>query len=326
MAIANAIRIDAQGEPSVMRLVRQDLPEPDSGMVQVEHTAIGLNFMDVYQRGGQYPVNLPMNLGIEAAGRVERVGPDVEGLAPGDRVAYGPAPPGAYSDRRHVPAARLLKLPDSVSDEVAAACLVKGITSEYLLERAWKVGAGEDVLFYAAAGGVGLIAGQWGRALGARMIGVAGGAEKVALAREHGYAEVIDRKAESVTERVRTLTAGAGVAVAYDSIGKDSYAQTLDCLRARGCFVSFGTTSGAVPPVEAKALQARGSLYFTRPTLADYAATRSDLEHAARRVFEMLASGAVRASIGQRYPLSDVVQAHTDLESGATRGSTILVP
>ncbi|MGI9332727.1 MAG: quinone oxidoreductase family protein [Gammaproteobacteria bacterium] len=322
----NVVQIDEQGSPAVMQLVQGELADPGPGEVRIRHTAVGLNYMDIYQRGGQYAVTLPMQLGLEAAGTIEGIGADAEGFAVGDRVAYGPAPPGAYADRRNVPVARLVRIPQGISDEQAAACLLKGITAEYLLERAWAVKAGDPVLFYAAAGGVGLIAGQWGRALGARMIGVAGGERKCSLAAENGYEEVIDRTREDVVERVKSLTAGAGVAVAYDSIGKHTFEHTLDCLRPRGCFVSFGTTSGAVPPVQAKALQDRGSLYFTRPTLANYAATRADLDHAAGRVFEMVQSGAVKVNIGQRYALSDVVKAHEDLETGKTSGATVLIP
>ncbi len=319
---AKAVRIEQQGEPSVMEMVESELPEPGAGEARVRHSFIGLNFMDVYQRGGQYPVSLPMGLGLEAAGVVEALGDGVEDLAVGDRVAYGPAPPGAYSDRRNLPAARLVRIPDAVSDEQAAAGLLKGITVEYLLERAYAVRAGQDVLFYAAAGGVGLIAGQWGAALGARMIGVAGGAEKCELALEHGYDAVIDRTREDVVARVKALTDGRGVPVAYDSVGKDTFEQTLECLAPRGYFVSFGTSSGPPPPVEAKELQHRGSLYFTRPTLADYASERADLEHAAGRVFEMIGSGAVRITVGQRFDLADVVAAHEALEGGRTTGTS----
>jgi NADPH2:quinone reductase len=326
MTDARAIVIEEQGAPSVMRLVSRSLPPPGEGEARVRQTAIGINFMDVYQRSGHYPLELPSGIGLEAAGVVEAIGPGVTGLREGDRVAYSGGPPGSYADCRNVMASRIVKIPDGVSDKQAAAILLKGTTAEYLLERAYPVKAGENVLFYAAAGGVGSIAGQWGKALGARMIGIAGGPEKCARARSHGYDEVIDRKSEDVVARVRELTGGAGVPVVYDSVGKDTYEQSIDCLAPRGFFVSFGTTSGKVPPVDAATLQHKGSLYFTRPTLANYCAARGDFEASVARVFDMLASGTVNIDIGQRYGLDDAVQAHSDLEAGRTSGSSILVP
>jgi NADPH2:quinone reductase len=326
MTNARTITIEEQGAPSVMRLVSGPLPAPGEGEATIRQTAIGINFMDVYQRSGHYPLELPSGIGLEAAGVVEAIGAGVTDLDLGDRVAYSGGPPGSYADYRNVPAGRIVKVPVGVSDEQAAAILLKGTTAEYLLERAYPVKAGENVLFYAAAGGVGSIAGQWGKALGARMIGIAGGPEKCALARAHGYDEVIDRNNEDVVARVRELTGGAGVPVLYDSVGKDTYEQSIDCLAPRGYFVSFGTTSGKVPPVDAATLQHKGSLYFTRPTLANYCAARGDFEASVARVFDMVASGAVKIDIGQRYDLADAVQAHSDLEGGRTTGSSILIP
>jgi NADPH2:quinone reductase len=323
---AKAIVIETQGSPSVMRLENFSLPDPGDGEVTIQQTAIGMNFMDVYQRSGLYPLTLPSGIGLEAAGVVTAVGAGVDGLKPGDRIAYSLGPPGSYADFRNVAAARIVLIPDGVSDEQAAAILLKGTTVEYLLERAYPVKAGENVLFYAAAGGVGLIAGQWGTALGARMIGIAGGADKCALALAHGYDEVIDRKSEDVVARVRELTGDQGVPVLYDSIGKDTYEQSIECLAARGYFVSFGTTSGKVPPIDAATLQHKGSLYFTRPSLANYCVAREDFVASTTRVFEMLSSGKVKAEIGHRYPLEDAVQAHNDLENGLTSGSSILLP
>ena len=323
---ARAIRIDEQGPPSVMHLEEVTLGPPGDDEVQVRQSAIGINYMDVYQRSGYYPMEMPIGIGLEAAGVVEAVGANVSHVQPGDRVAYSGGPPGAYADCRNVMAARIVKVPDGVTDEQAAAGLLKGTTAEYLLERTYPVKPGENVLFYAAAGGVGSLAGQWGKALGARMIGIAGGPEKCAYAKDHGYDEVIDRHSENVVERVRELTYGKGVPVLYDSVGKDTYEQSIECLAPRGFFVSFGTTSGTVPPVEAATLQHKGSLYFTRPTLADYCMARDEYEASVARVFEMVASGAVKIEIGQRYALEDAVQAHTDLEAGKTSASSLICP
>ncbi len=321
-----AARIASQGGPSVIEITTAELSAPSAGEVRVRQTAIGLNFMDVYQRGGAYPLSLPSGLGLEAAGVVEEVGPDVTDLRPGMRVAYAGGPPGAYAAYRNLPAGQLVEIPDGVSDEQAAAVLLKGMTVEYLMERCYPVKPGEDVLFYAAAGGVGTIAGQWGKALGARMIGVAGGADKCARARDHGYADVIDRTTEEIAQRVKALTGDKGVPVAYDSVGKATFAATMDSLAPRGVFVSFGASSGKPPAVEAGDLQRRGSLYFTRPSLANYCVARDDLTASAARVFEMVAKGAVTIEIGQRYPLDDAVKAHSDLEGGRTTGSSILLP
>jgi len=322
----HAIRIAAQGGPDVMKLESISLPEPAAGEVLVRQTAAGINFLDVYHRSGVYQLPMPSGIGSEAAGVVERVGAGVTEVKPGDRVVYVHNVPGSYASHRIMPAARLVKLPDHVSDETAAAVMLKGMTVEYLLNRTYGVKPGDDVLFWAAAGGVGLLAGQWGRHLGARMIGVAGGTEKCRLAREHGYDEVIDRTREDVGERVKAITGGKGVAVVYDSVGKASFDASLKSLRPRGFFVSFGATTGAPPPVEAATLQKHGSLYFTRPTLFTYIGTREELVASASAVFDLLKRGALRVHIGARYPLAEAARAHTDLEAGRTVGSSLLIP
>jgi NADPH2:quinone reductase len=323
---ANVIRLDRQGAPDVLLLQGMEVAAPGTGEVLVRQTAIGLNFMDVYQRSGQYPLPLPSGLGVEAAGVVEAVGSGVSGLKPGDRVAYGGSAPGSYADLRLMPSDRLVKLPDDITEEQAAAILMKGMTVEYMLQRCYPVKRGDFVLFHAAAGGVGLVAGQWGKALGAVMIGVAGGPEKCTLAKAHGYDHVIDRKREDIVARVKEITGGAGVPVVYDSVGKDSFEASLKSLAPRGYFVSFGTTTGAPPPVEAATLQKMGSLYFTRPTLATYIAKREDLVMSANAVFDMVRKGAVKIHIGQRYRLADAVKAHADLEAGRTTGSSVMTP
>ena len=326
MAIeARVVRFAAPGGTDVLKLETMVVPEPASGEVLLRHTAIGLNYQDIYHRTGFYPLPLPSGIGTEAAGIVERVGPGVTDLRAGDRIAYAGAV-GAYASHRVVPAARVVKIPDGVSDETAAAAMLKGMTVEYLLNRCYAVKPGQFVLFYAAAGGVGTIAGQWGRHLGATMIGVAGGAEKCRLAREHGYAEVIDRTREDVVERVKAITGGAGVPVVYDSVGKASFEASIKSLAPRGFFVSFGTTTGPPPPVEAGLLQKQGSLYFTRPTLVTYTAAREELVASAAAVFDMVSRGVVKVRIGARYPLADAVRAHADLEGGRTVGSSILIP
>lgn len=323
---SNTVTIKNQGPPSVMKLSEVDIAGPKEGEVLIRQSVIGINYMDIYQRSGYYPMDLPSGIGLEASGIIEAVGAGVDNLTQGDRVVYSGGPPGSYANVRNVLASRVIRIPNGIEDEQAAAIFLKGTTAEYLLERAYKVEAGQTVLFHAAAGGVGLIAGQWGKAIGARMIGVAGGPEKCALAKEHGYAEVIDRKNENVVTRVKELTGGVGVPVVYDSIGKDTFKQSLECLSPRGYFISFGTTSGSVPPVDAAMLQHKGSLYFTRPTLANYCAARDDLELSAARLFKMIANGSVKTKIGQRFELSDVVRAHVDLEAGKTFGSSILIP
>jgi len=309
-----------------MTLESIELSEPGPGEVRLRQTAIGLNFQEIYQRSGVYRMPSPSGLGNEAAGVVEKLGPGVAGFEPGERVCYGGGDAGAYADRRNYPATRLLKIPAGVSDELAAATLFKGMTVEYLLNRCYGVKAGEKVLFYAAAGGVGLLAGQWGRHLGAHMIGVAGGAEKCRFALANGYAFAIDRGTEDIAARVWEITGGAGVPVAYDSVGRATFETTLKCLAPRGFFVSFGAISGAPPAVEASRLREAGSLYFTRPALATYTATRAELEAAAAAVFALVAEGALEPHIHARYALADAARAHADLEAGRTAGASLLIP
>ena len=323
--MAKRIIMNETGAPEVMQLEEVDLAPPGEGEVQIQQTAIGLNYMDVYQRSGYYPMATPSPLGLEAAGEIASVGAGVEGLSVGDRVVYGGVL-GAYASARNAPAARVIRIPDGISDEIAAAALMKGMTVEYLLERTYKVQPGDKVLFFAASGGVGQIAGQWGKHLGAEMIGVTSGADNCARALEQGYAHAIDRKTEDIAARVKEITGGAGVPVVYDSIGKATYETSMACLATYGMFVSFGATTGEAPAVKPSDLQHGGSLYFTRPTLANYVGQRADLEHSAGRVFEMILNGHVTVSINQRRPLAKVAAAHVDLEAGVTTGSTILLP
>lgn len=317
--------IDTQGGPEVMRLEEVEVPSPGPGEAQVEQTAIGLNYMDVYQRSGLYQLELPSPLGLEGAGRVVAIGEGVTEVSVGDRVAYGGVL-GAYAGVRNVPAARLVPIPDGITDDDAAAILMKGMTVEYLLERTYKVKPGDDVLFWAASGGVGQLAGQWGKHLGARMIGVTAGAANCDLIRSLGYAVALDRRTDDVAARVRELTAGKGVPVVYDSVGKASFQASIDSLATYGMFVSFGATTGPAPDVSPHLLQVKGSLYFTRPTLANYVAAREDLLRSASRVFQLMKDGVLTVNIGQRMPLSDVTAAHKSLEAGETTGSTIFYP
>lgn len=320
------VRFEQTGGPDVLTFETAELPEPGAGEVRVRHTAIGLNFAEVYVRTGQYPIPVPSTIGNEAAGVIEAVGAGVTEFKVGDRVCYGGGSPGSYSTHRNMSTQRLIKTPDDISDEVAAASLLKGMTVEYLLNRCYAIKPGESVLFYAASGGVGLIAGQWGRHLAANMIGVAGGAQKCQLALANGYSHVVDRHAENIVERVRALTNGAGVPVAYDSVGKSTYESTINCLAPRGMFVSFGTTSGPVPPIQASQLQKLGSLYFTRPTLVTYTGSREDMVASSNAVFQMIRTGAVKIDVRARYALQDARQAHIDLEAGKTAGSSVLIP
>ncbi len=319
------IVVEAASAAGVMTLVETELLPPGTGEVQIEQTAIGLNYMDVYQRSGHYPLALPSKLGLEAAGRVTAVGLDVSEFAVGDRVAYAGVL-GAYATHRNAPAARVVPLPDGISDEVAAAILMKGMTVEYLLNRTHKVSAAENVLFWAASGGVGQLAGQWGKHLGARMIGVTAGPENCSAILALGYDAAIDRKSEDVAARVAELTSGKGVSVVYDSVGAASFEASIASLATYGLFVSFGATTGEAPPVAPGLLQKNGSLYFTRPTLADYVAAREDLLASAAAVFDLAEQGVLTVNINQRFALGDVVAAHAALESGKTSGSTILTP
>ena len=324
--LTKAIRIEQQGEPAVMQWQDVELPEPGPEEVLIRHTAIGLNYIDTYHRSGHYELPLPSGLGSEAAGIIESVGADVTEFKPGDRVAYAGGAPGAYAQHRVMSTEKVVALPAAITDQQAAAVLLKGMTVEYLLQRTHAVSVGEDILIWAAAGGVGLLAGQWAKALGARAIGIAGSQEKCELALQHGYAEVIDHSQEDVVARVKQLTNGAGVKVVYDSVGKASFDRSIDCLAARGLFVSFGNSSGDPPPVTGALLQQKGSLYFTRPTLVTYTAARAELEASAQAVFDRVADNSLNINIGQTYALADAVQAHQDLEAGNTTGSTLLIP
>lgn len=320
-------RVYTPGEPEAIKLEEATLPDPRPGEVTLRHTAIGLNFQDIYMRSGLYPGPTPFGLGNEAAGVVEKVGAGVTDFKEGDRVCYASGPVfEAYSTHRNFPAARLLHTPNGVQDDQAAAILLKGMTVEYLMHRCYPVKAGQAVLFHAAAGGVGLLAGQWGKHLGARMIGVAGGPQKCDLARHNGYEVCLDRKSDDIAARTRELTGGKGVAVVFDSVGKDSFEASFNSLAPRGFFVSFGQTTGHPPPVTGAMLQKQGSLYFTRPTLVTYTADTQELRESAKLVFDQLMRGVLKVSINQRYPISDVVKAHRDLQSGLTSGSSVIIP
>lgn len=323
--MVSEIVMHEQGAPLVMQLVEVDLAPPGAGEVQIEQTAIGLNYMDVYQRSGHYPMTMPSKLGLEAAGVITAVGPDVNDFKTGDRVAYAGAL-GSYATHRNAPVARVVPLPDGVSDEIAAAVLMKGMTVEYLLNRTHQAGPDQDILFWAASGGVGQLAGQWGKHLGARMIGVTSGSQNCTDILKLGYDAAIDRKSQDVAAQVAELTGGKGVGVVYDSIGAASFDASIASLATYGLFVSFGATTGEAPAVAPGLLQKSGSLYFTRPTLADYVGPRDDLLASAAAVFDLVEKGVLTVNINQRFALADVVQAHEALESGDTTGSTILVP
>jgi NADPH:quinone reductase len=321
-----AIRIEKTGGPEVMQPVDVDLPPPGPGEVRIRQTAIGLNFIDTYHRSGLYPVPLPSGIGLEAAGVVEETGEGVTQLKSGDRVAYGNGPIGAYAEARNMPANRVSKLPDEISDETAAAMMLKGMTVRYLLRETYKVAAGDTILLHAAAGGVGLIACQWAKALGATVIGTAGSEDKAELARAHGADHVILYKTEDVPARVREITGGKKVPVVYDGVGKDTLIASLDSLRPRGLLVSFGNASGPVDKFDVGLLAAKGSLYITRPTLGTYVAEEAALQANAADLFDVVKTGKVKIEVNQRYPLSEVVNAHRDLAARKTTGSTVLVP
>lgn len=320
-----AIRFEKTGGPDVLECKDVDLAPPGRGQARVRHTAIGVNFIDTYHRSGLYPVALPSGLGMEAAGTVDALGEGVTGLNVGDRVGYCGGPIGAYAEAANVPADRLIKLPSNVSDEAAAAAMLKGMTAQYLLKRTYPVKAGQTILFHSAAGGVGLIAGQWAKHLGATVIGTVGSDDKVPLAKSHGYDHVINLRSGDWVNKVRDL-AGGGVPVVYDSVGKDTWTGSLDCLKPRGMMVSFGNSSGAVPPFEPGILSMKGSLYLTRPTLAHYIATRAELQETADDLFDVIAKGVVTIEINQRFKLADARLAHEALHSRQTTGATILVP
>ncbi len=321
----HAIILESQGGPEVMQLKTIEIAEPSEGEILIEQTAIGLNYMDVYQRSGYYKMQTPMHLGLEAAGTVIKLGSGVTHLNVGDRVCYGPNL-GAYAKHRLLPAARAVKIPETVSDKLAAAILMKGMTVEYLLCRTYRVQAGETVLFYAASGGVGHLAGQWGKHIGATMIGVTSGPENCASILKFGYEYALDRKSDNIAQRVHEITDGKGVPVLYDSVGRESFEASLNSLSPRGFFISFGATTGEAPAVTPSQLQHNGSLYFSRPSLANYVGTSEELQMSANTVFGLLADGVLDVSIDREESLSNIIELHRDLEAGITTGSTIIIP
>ena len=320
-----AIRFYEHGGPEVLRIEDLDPGKPGPGEAQVRHHAIGVNYIDVYDRTGLYPVaSLPSGLGREAAGVVTALGRGVRGLKVGERVAYVWPSPGAYCEVRNVPAERLVKVPRGISDEQAAALMLKGLTAQYLIRSTYRVQRGDPILVHAAAGGVGLILCQWARALGAKVIGVVGSEAKAELARRHGCNHVLIAGRDPLVDGVKALTRGEGVAVVYDAVGGDTFMESLDCLRRRGMMVTFGNASGPVPPIAPLELSKRGSLFLTRPTLFSYIGTRAELESAARELFAAVRARKVRVVIGQKYPLRQAADAHRDLEGRRTTGSTVL--
>jgi len=322
--MTRAIRFHQTGGSAVLRFETVELPPPGPGEVRLRHTAIGVNFIDTYFRSGLYPTPLPSGLGKEVAGVIEALGDGVTGFAVGDRVASGSAPNGTYAEASNIPARELVKIPDGVSDEVAAAAMLKGLTAWYLLRETYRVQQGETILVHAAAGGVGLILCQWAKALGVTVIGTVGSDAKITPAREAGAAHVLLLK-EGWQKEVRAI-APQGLPVVYDSVGKDTFEASLDCLRPRGLMVSFGNSSGAVPPFPPALLSAKGSLYLTRPTLFHYIATRPELERAAAELFAVMQSGAVKIAVNQRFPLAEAAAAHDALEGRRTTGATVLIP
>lgn len=322
----HAIQFDHTGTPDVLQFRPLAIQSPAAGEVLLRHTAIGVNFIDIYYRSGLYPLALPSGLGMEAAGVVEAVGEGVSHVRVGDRVAYAGGPLGAYSQQRTLAASHLVKLPDSVSDETAACVMLQGMTVEYLTRRTFSVAPGQTVLWHAAAGGVGQIAVQWLSSIGVNVIGTVGSAEKAALVSALGCQHVINYQTEDVVARVREITGGKGVPVVYDSVGKDTFDISLDCLSPRGMMVSFGNASGAVPDFAPLLLSQKGSLFFTRPKLGDYIASRSELEQCAEALFDRLVAGAIQVQPSARYALADAAQAHRDLAARRTTGSVILLP
>ena len=325
--MTNAITITEQGGPEVLEWGPVDDPVAGDGEIVVRHTAVGVNFVDTYQRSGLYDVPVPTVLGLEAAGVVESVGDGVSDLAEGDRVAYGTGPLGAYSERRSIPATSVVALPDGVDDQTAAAVMLRGMTVQYLLRQIHDVGPDTVLLCHAAAGGIGLVLGQWATSLGATVIGTASTSDKRELAAAHGYDHLIAYRDDGVdvADEVRVLTDGRGVDVVYDGVGADTFDTSLDCLAPRGLLVSFGNASGPVPAFEPSVLSQKGSLFVTRPTLADYADTPGRMRSMAGDLFDVLTAGTVEVRIGQTYPLAEAARAHTDLEAGDTTGSTVLV-
>ena len=322
----HAIRIHQTGGPEVLLWEEVAVPAAAAGEATVRHHAVGLNFIDTYHRTGLYPLPLPAGIGLEGAGVVEAVGDGVTEVKVGDRVAYAGGPVGAYAEVRNIPAHRLLKLPDSITFNTAAAMMLQGLTAAYLLRRTYRVQPGDVVLIHAAAGGVGLIACQWAKALGATVIGTVGSPAKAELAKAHGCDHVINYATENFTQRVREITGGEGVPVVYDGVGKDTFMGSLDSLRPLGMLVTYGNASGPVPPFDLLQLSQKGSLFVTRPTIVHYTAKRADLEALGAELFDVVASGKVRIEVNQTYALKDAAQAHRDLEARKTTGSTILIP
>jgi NADPH2:quinone reductase len=324
--LAQAIRFHATGGPEQLVFDTVDVPPPAAGEARVRHAAIGVNYIDTYHRGGLYPLPLPSGVGTEAAGVVTDVGSGVTDVRVGDRVAYCTSGVGAYSTERNVPVDKLVKLPDAIDDKTAASIMLKGLTVQYLFRQTHRLAAGETILFHAAAGGVGLIACQWARALGVTMIGTVGSDEKAALARDNGCAHTIVYTRENFVERVKAITGGKGVPVVYDSIGKDTFPASLDCLSPRGLFVSFGNSSGPVAAFNLGMLAQKGSLYATRPTLFSYATTATQLRAMAAELFDLVTAGKIRVEARQTFALRDAAAAHRALESRATTGATVLIP
>jgi len=323
---AKAIMVSEHGGPEMLKLVEVDVADPGPDEVRIRNHAIGLNFIDIYYRTGLYPAATPHGLGFEGAGVVDAVGSNVKFLKEGDRVAYGQGPLGAYADLRVMPPAMVVKLPKKIGFDAAAAAMLKGLTVQYLFRQTYRLQGGETILFHAGAGGVGLIACQWAKALGVKLIGTVSSAEKAALAKKNGAWETIDYSKENFVERVKALTHGAKVPVVYDGVGKDTWEGSLDCLQPRGLMVSFGNASGAVTGVNLGILAAKGSLFVTRPTLATHAVPRSRLEASAEELFDMMESGKIKVEIDQRYALADAAKAHVDLAGRKTTGSSVLVP
>lgn len=319
-----AIRIEKHGGPDVLQLTSIEVPAPAANEVTIRQKAIGLNFIDIYFRTGLYSGSLPHGLGFEASGIVEAVGSDVSHLKAGDRVAYGQSPLGAYAEARNVPADRVVKLPDEIGFEEAAAVMLKGLTVQYLFRQTYQLQEGETILFHAAAGGVGLIACQWARALGVKLIGTASSPEKMALAKENGAWEMIDYTREDVVKRVGELTDGKKLPVVYDGVGKDTWKTSIDCLQPRGLMVSFGNASGSVEGVNLADLASRGSLYVTRPTLGSYVPTQETMQAAADELFDLIKQKKICVAIGQRFPLERVADAHIALAGRETSGATVL--
>ncbi|MEJ2699152.1 MAG: quinone oxidoreductase [Desulfuromonadales bacterium] len=325
--MAKAIRIHQTGGPEVLKWEEVTIGSPGPGEVRLRQTGVGLNFIDIYHRRGLYPVGtLPVTLGLEGAGEVVAVGDGVADFTPGDRVAYAGGPLGGYATERLIPAHRLVQLPDEIPDRQAAAMMLQGMTAQYLLRRTYRVKAGDTILFHAAAGGVGLIAIQWAKHLGATVIGTVGSPEKAALARAHGCDHTILYREEDFVSRVKEITGGEGVAAVYDSVGRDTFLKSLNCLRPMGILVSFGQSSGPLEAFDPGLLAAKGSLFLTRPSLMTYTAKREDLLASAGDLFTVVASGAVHIEVNQTYPLSEAARAHRDLEGRKTTGSTVLLP